>query len=134
MSDREAFRYILQQLQEINGAIRLQLPASPSTLHLQALQLVQTKHQLAQLRQQVLKQFRDNGRMATHRTRRMLLRLIHYSQRQADNYRILSEEFAVDPQGSLACLEAVQQRNQRLLKHLKTLETRANVLTSQIAG
>jgi len=124
MSDPEAFRYFLKQLRDTNASICLQLPASPNDLRRQTQQLHDAQQHLEGLKNEVLKRFRGRNQGLQQASYQTLLRLIHHTHRQTETYKMLAAEFPIDPQGSLACLEVVQRRNQRLLTHLQKLEVK----------
>jgi len=124
MSHQEVLYHYLSTLYRLHEAIRLQLPPSQESLQRQVNQLHQAEADLERLQMAILSHLKRCRAVPYKILYQKLLPLIQQILRVAENYRILSEEFPLDPHGTMDCLECIQQRNQRLKLRLKALENR----------
>ncbi|MBD1909472.1 MULTISPECIES: hypothetical protein [unclassified Leptolyngbya] len=122
MSDSEALGYVLTELYSINQSIYLRLPASKESLQQQLSRIRHSQSQLELLLQEVTRQARKRRRTTFKDCSPSLFRLIYQTARQAENYKILAEEFPLDSQGSMDCLARIQRRSQAIAQHIQALE------------
>lgn len=123
MSDAESLGCVLAELYSINQSICLRLPASEESLQQQINRIRQSQGQLEVLHQEVTRQLRRRRRTAFKEYASILFRLIYQTSRQAENYKILAEEFPLDAQGSMDCLARIQRRSQAIAQHIQTLDS-----------
>lgn len=93
---------IQQELHQIQSELRLQLPTNPAALSAQVRQIDGWQQRLEHLQVQLPQHRRSPLDLA-------LLDLIALLIADAKSFKLLAEEYLIDPEGSISCLHSVLQ-------------------------
>lgn len=121
MKEQERFHRFLSELQAINVEICLKLPASHESLRRHIRRVYLAHQQLERMRRESLYRFGKRSNPSAKVAHLVLMRLIDQTLREAENYRLLAEEFPLDPQGTVACLERIKRRTVTILENIDEL-------------
>ena len=92
-------QFIQQEIRHIQSQLWLQLPTNPAALSAQVRQIDRCQQQLERLQDQVLSHQRSMGD-------RSLMNLIDHLITDATSFKLLAEEYLIDPEGSVSCLHS----------------------------
>lgn len=120
MRNWQIFNDSLAELQLIQSQIVLKLPASRESIHHQVHRIQQAQQALDRLYENVLP-YSSRWRSPLNQSPKMLAQLIIQVSRHAESLKLLAEEFPVDPQGTMACLQHLCRRQTRLNEQLQQL-------------
>lgn len=124
--NRKAFQQILNELQEICPQLRLHLPTNAKAIEQQTRHLLVIQQHLENLIQRVyLLSIREQNSTMSH-SYIVLAQLIENLAHEANNLALLAEESLIDAEGTLACLESVNQRKLKVFGQITHLVSRLN--------
>lgn len=118
MFSRRTLQQILAELQTLHPRLQLKLPASQKSLDHQLAQLALERQQLMRLRQQVIKL--PKGRVTL--SIQLLIGMLDQMLQTTQEFTLLAEEFVVDPEGAISCLDAIYQNTNHLSAALDRLQ------------
>lgn len=124
MRSQQDFYEFLVELQLIQAQIVLKLPASQESIQQQVQQIRQAQQALDRLHTLTLRSV-NHRKLPLHHSPHLPVRLIHQTARYAESLKLLAEEFPVDPQGTVACLQQLCRRHLHLHEKLQQLMQRA---------
>lgn len=99
--------------------LNLRLPTNPAGLGYQKLRLTQTQKQLEALEEEIFDNYLGSYRDSTRKIYHQLLKLVRQLVHEADNLKHLAEEYPIDPEGSIACLNYLATRKKACAEELQ---------------
>lgn len=100
---------ILEELQRISPHIRLKLPANYRSVRRQVEEITLAQQQLAMLQHRVTLLSHRKQNSSVQRLCLTLTRAMERMVCTAENFKLLAEEYATDPEGTISCLQCVNQ-------------------------
>ncbi|MGG6296424.1 hypothetical protein ACQ4M4_18690 [Leptolyngbya sp. AN02str] len=116
------FQQLIAHLKSINSDIRLKLPASQYSIQRQVRQIQQSQACLQKIQHNAKRTFRRCRTPSTRAVALVLSEVLTETLQLATNYKMLGEEFAADPHGTVDCLNLIHQRSSELAERLHELE------------
>ncbi|HEY9648309.1 MAG TPA: hypothetical protein V6C88_18165 [Chroococcidiopsis sp.] len=105
MSYPPSVQQVIARVNSLSADINLKLPASPAVIGQQVMRIAQAQNELEVIEDDLLNQLAGSYRLTTRQPYIVLLRLVRHLYRHADSLMHLADEFPIDPEGSIACLE-----------------------------
>jgi hypothetical protein len=126
---------IFQEVSQIQSELWLKLPTSSGFLSRRVAQIEQFQHRLERLQERVLWLTRNQRSCLLHQDA-VLLDLIALLIADAKSFRLLAEEFSIDPEGSASCLHSILQtslpQRLRLLHQIVPPRTPSNLKSNSL--
>jgi len=125
MVTQKRFQHLVAELDEINSLIQLQLPTHEQALGCQLRQITLAQVRIERIENEVADfcQNHHDPDPCGGGICQTLAQLSGAIRLKAINFRLLAEEFSVDPEGTTACLLSLGDRNRILLSQLGQLKT-----------
>jgi hypothetical protein len=114
---------MVAQLKAINADIQLKLPSNPVSIQRQLQRVLQAQTQLTRLQADLDRSFGRQHNPSVRVAYMVLLDLVQQTTQATLNYKMLAEEFSLDPHGSIRCLLTIRQTTAATLDQLNELET-----------
>jgi translation elongation factor EF-Ts len=114
MTIRQEFQPILDEIQTIQSQIRLKLPASPHSISRQVDCIRVAEEHLATLKHTT----------HSHPVHPIVIQVIDRLNQTAQTLKLLAEEFLIDPEGSISCLESVKEHDADISAAIHYLRSR----------
>ena len=122
MSTNRAYQQIIEEIDQIKPSIQLQLPANPQSVKRQIEKITLAQKRLLEIEERVYLFGNRGGNGSAYRTYLGLKALIHGMIHDGHHFRLLAEEYFLDPEGTVTLLHDACQRNFELrhrARHLK---------------
>lgn len=113
---------ILEELQKVSPHIRLKLPANSQSVRRQLEEITLAQQQLANLQRRVTLLAHRKHNSSVHQLCVILARAVERMIRTAENFKLLAEEYAIDPEGTISCLQCVNQDSQKLAETIRRVK------------
>lgn len=123
MTSQRVFRQILEELQETSPQIRLKLPANRQSIGRQAAQITSAQQQLTLLKSEVTTLSHKCLRPLNRQRCQLLMRAMDQMIQTAENLKLLAEEYGIDPEGSISCLQSLSENDRNLPEILNQVKT-----------
>ena len=126
-----AFQQILAELHKLHAQINLRLPASQRVMQQQLLDLGQIQQRLKTLQIEVVERSRTCLTASTYLTYLTMTQLTNILIQDVTSLKHLAEEYPIDPEGAIACLQSMPKHSPDLLARLNpAYETHKQFLTN----
>jgi hypothetical protein len=128
MNTNSVFRQIIEEIDQIKPSIQLKLPANPRSVKQQIEKITLAQKRLREIEERVYL-FGDRGGNRSDRTYLSLKALIHGMIHDGNYFKMLAEEYFVDPVGTVTLLHDACQRDLELrhrIGYLKSLGLNQN--------
>lgn len=119
MNIDRVFHHVLLELLTLHQQARLHLPASQAAIQYQVRQIHAVQTQLQEIEQRVTLQFGRSNAPSVRQCHQRLMVMIRMLQRRLQNLVLLAEEFAIDPEGSVACLRHIDATDQQIIQDVE---------------
>jgi hypothetical protein len=124
MFQRKAFQQIVSEVSELLPYVRLKIPASAASVRQQMGYLSQAQNRLQTMQEKTASLLRKNGNAAINHDYQRLIGLVQELEQNIKDLKLLAEEYPVDPEGTVSCLQTWQEREAYLLRQINSLKMR----------
>lgn len=118
-----AYYQLVADIRHICSSLSLQLPTPPGAIASQRRMLDTVHQQLETIEPKVRALASRSWRPTRRNEYKTLDHLLCSLLTEAFNMTLLADEFMADPEGSVSCLRAVNQRKEQLVQQLQELES-----------
>lgn len=119
-----AFQQILVELNKINAQIQLKLPANQVLVKRQTLHLALVQQRIKTVQDQIFVNFGGSTNSSSYLVYLTLIQVTQAMTHDANTLRFLAEEYPVDPEGTVACLQEINKKLPDFatrIQHIKSL-------------
>lgn len=131
MDTSRAFRQIVAEIEQITPSIQLKLPANPKSVKQQIEKITLAQKRLREIEERVYLFGNRGGNRSAYRTYLSLKALIRGMIIDGNHFKLLAEEYFVDPEGTVTLLNDACQRDLELRQRIYYLK-RLGLNQSQI--
>jgi hypothetical protein len=124
MFQQRAFKQIVSEVCELLPYVRLKIPASPASVQKQMGYLTQAQTKLATVQEKTAMLVRQQRNSAKSTAYQVLAGVVQELTQDVKDLKLLAEEYPVDPEGTVACLESWKVREVALLRQIDALKAR----------
>ena len=114
MNTSRAYRKIIEDIDKIKPSIQLKLPANPKSVKQQIEKITLAQKKLREIEERVYLFGNRGGNGSAYRTYLSLKALIHGMIHDGNHFKLLAEEYSVDPEGTVTLLHDAYQRELEL--------------------
>ncbi|MBD1862513.1 MULTISPECIES: hypothetical protein [Trichocoleus] len=135
MNTSNVFRQIIEEIDQIKPSIQLQLPANPRSVKQQIQKITLAQKKLREIEERVYLFGNRGGNGSAYRTYLSVKALIHGMIHDGNHFKLLAEEYFVDPEGTVTLLHDAYQRDLELryrIHHLQALGLSQSQITFAI--
>lgn len=122
MFQQKAFQQIVSEISELLPYVRLKIPASPASVRKQMGYLTQAQTKLVMVQEKTALLLRKQRNPAKSRACRALVGVVQELTQDVRDLKLLAEEYPVDPEGTVACLESRKVKEANLLRQIDALK------------
>lgn len=122
MFQQRAFQQIVSEVCEVLPYVRLKIPASPASVRKQMGYLTQAQTKLVTVQEKTAVLLRKQRNPARTRAYQALVGLVQELTQDVKDLKLLAEEYPVDPEGTVACLQSQKLREAALLRQIDALK------------
>lgn len=131
MNTNRAFQQIIEEIDQIKPNIQLKLPANPKAVKQQIERITLAQKRLREIEERVYLFGNRSGSGSAYRTYLSLKALIQGMITEGTHFKLLAEEYFVDPEGTVTLLHDACQRDIELRHRIHQLK-RLGLNQSQI--
>lgn len=121
MSQSRVFQSIVSELSELLPYVRLKLPASPTLVQQQMGHLTHVQKRLEIIREKVTLLSGSIQAAPTNAAYQALVNLVRELHHDIRELKLLAEEYPIDPDGTLSCLQSREGRAAELTRRFQAL-------------
>jgi hypothetical protein len=122
MNTNTVFQEIIAEIDQIKPSIQLKLPANPQSVRQQIARITSAQKRLREIEERVYLFGNRGGNRSAHRTYLSLKALIHGMIHDGNHFKMLAEEYFVDPEGTVTLLHDACQRDLELRQRIYYLK------------